>query len=383
MSNQFLMPQKVIFGKNSLNECFSSIIFPGNKAFIVTDKSMIKLGYINEITDILTERHVDYFIFDEVNFEPNDICINYGLKLYKENECDFLIGFGGGSPVDAMKAISIMLSSNKSLPEYIKQSFDEIRPYMIAIPTTAGTGSEATQFTIITDTITNIKMLIKGQRVIPDLSIIYPKFTISLPPKVTVSTGIDALCHAIEAYISKKSNPLSDIYAMDAIKKIFTYLPICFKDPSNIEAREQMSIASFEAGCAFNNSSVTLIHGMSRPIGANFHIPHGLSNAVLMYECLLFVKDCSAGKFAEISRTIGYKMSDNDTLACQYFFDSLKNLLQTLQIPSLKDIILNQEQFLSLIDKMAQDAIDSGSPSNIVKLIEKKDIKSIYYSLIK
>ena len=152
---------------------------------------------------------------------------------------------------------------------------------MVAVPTTAGTGSEATQFTIITDTKRDIKMLIGAKELIPDLVLLHPEFTMTAPANVTVSSGLDALIHAIEAFLSKKAQPLTDTFALSAIQRIFQYLPEVLKDSSDKEARKQMSYAALEAGIAFNNSSVTLIHGMSRPIGALFHVPHGLANAML------------------------------------------------------------------------------------------------------
>lgn len=383
MSNQFLMPAKIYVGKNALVDCFNNLQFPGSHAMIVTDEAMIKFGYIDTVTAILKEKNVEFTIFDKVNFEPTDTCINEGATVYKSNLCDFLIGLGGGSPIDAMKAIAMVTSSKKLLSEYTSTIFDQNRPFMIAIPTTAGTGSETTQFTIITDTQRDIKMLLKGPKVLPDVAIVDPLFTLSTPEKVTAATGIDALCHAIEAYTSKKAQPLSSLYALDAIKKIFISLPECFNTPTNIDAREQMSLAAFEAGCAFNNASVTLIHGMSRPIGANFHIPHGLSNAVLMYACLEHVKVAAQDRFATIAREINCTTSLNDEVACTDFFHALENLLQMLCIPSLKDIITDKERFIMSIDKMSTDAYDSGSPSNSLCDITIDDMKSIYLKLIK
>lgn len=382
MSNQFLMPSKVYVGKNALEDCFNSIQFHGTNALIVTDESMVKLGYINTLTTLLKNKNIAFSIFDKVNFEPTDTCINEGVITYKSNACDFIIAIGGGSPIDAMKAIAMAVSSNRPLSDYTSHVFDQARPFMIAIPTTAGTGSETTQFTIITDTSQDIKMLLKGPKLMPDISIIDPSFTLSTPSKVTASTGIDALCHAIEAYTSKKAQPLSSLYALDAIKKIFVNLPLCFNEPTNINAREQMSLAAFEAGCSFNNASVTLIHGMSRPIGANFHIPHGLSNAVLMYACLDFVKTDAQEKFAIIAREIKCTSSNNNEEACNDFFFALENLLRTLCIPKLNEIIEDKVTFNSLIDKMAKDAYDSGSPANSLRKITVEDIKSIYTQLI-
>ncbi|MEG0394743.1 iron-containing alcohol dehydrogenase [Anaerorhabdus sp.] len=382
MSNQFLMPSKVYLGKNALIDCFNTIQIPGKKALLVTDESMVKFGYVNTLIKLLEIKNTSYEIFDQVNFEPTDNCVMKGLELYQSTQCDFLIGLGGGSPLDAMKAIAMIASSDKPLTDYTSSSFEQTRPSMIAIPTTAGTGSETTQFTIITDTKRDIKMLLKGSKVLPDIAIIDPSFTLSAPSKVTASTGIDALCHAVEAYTSKKAQPLSSLYALDAIKKIFVSLPLCFSEPSNIDAREQMSIAAFEAGCAFNNASVTLIHGMSRPIGANFHIPHGLSNAVLMYSCLKYVENEAQDQFATIAREINCTTSLNDRVACTDFFNALNNLLKTLYIPDLKDIIDDKDQFKSLIDKISKDAYDSGSPSNSLRNITVEDIQTIYTDLI-
>ena len=376
------MPKKILIGEQSLSSFSSTISNLGKKALIVTDESMIKLGHISKLEDLLLDNQIEYVIFDKINYEPTDNSIYEGAFMYKDTQCDFLIALGGGSPIDAMKAIAITVSSSEPLSSFTNKTFESNRPYMIAIPTTAGTGSETTQFTIITDTKRNIKMLLKGPNLIPDIAIIDPLFTISVPPHITAATGIDALCHAIESFTSKKAQHLSSLFALDAIKLIFEYLPLCYKEPTNLIAREKMSLASFEAGCAFNNSSVSLIHGMSRPIGANFHIAHGLSNAVLMYECLDYISNISHKKFAEIAKIISKNESLNEQELVDYFFSSLKNLLSELNIPTLKDIIDDKDKFNALIDKMSQDAIDSGSPSNLEKDISINDIKNIYKKLI-
>lgn len=382
MSQLFLMPQFVITGENSLQGSIPSLVKFGNKALIVTDQSMVRFGYVNKLTNYLHENSIAYVVYDEVNFEPSDICINQGVNLYKTNNCDFLIGLGGGSPIDAMKAIGLMQNHNGDISDFMGNTYTGTTPAMIAIPTTAGTGSETTQFTIITDTKNNIKMLLKGSSLIPTMAILDATFTMTAPPTVTAATGIDALCHAIEAYTSKKSQPLSDIFALDAIAKIFKYLPLCYNEPTNRYAREQMALASFEAGCSFNNSSVTLIHGMSRPIGANFHIAHGLSNAVLLYACIDFAKDAIFDRLAHIARYANLSTQTDDQQATEDFMNELKKLLQVLDIPTLGSIIDDHQLFLQLLDKMTIDAIDSGSPGNTIKEVSKKDIENIYTSLL-
>ena len=174
--------------------------------------------------------------------------INKGLELYKENGCDFLVALGGGSPIDSMKAIAALVANGGNISDYMGKIIGGELPTTVAIPTTAGTGSEATQFTIITDTQNDVKMLLKGAVLMPDYAIIDPQFTMTAPPKITAATGLDALTHAAEAYTSKLAQPLSDTFALSAIKRIFKYLPVAFHDGKNVEAREQMSIAALEAG---------------------------------------------------------------------------------------------------------------------------------------
>lgn len=381
MSEFFLMPKFVVTGENSLQDSFSTISNFGKKTLIVTDQSMVRFGYLKIITDLLSKNNISYIVFDEVNFEPTDICIANGAHLFRDNSCDFLIGLGGGSPIDAMKAIALTHNHPGKISDFMGKSYLGDTPPMLAIPTTAGTGSETTQYTIITDTENDVKMLLKGPSLIPTMAILDSSLTMTVPPLITASTGIDALCHAIEAYTSKKSQSLANMYALDAISKIFKYLPICYKEPTNRIAREQMVLASFEAGCAFNNSSVTLIHGMSRPIGANFHIAHGLSNAVLLYACLDFAKDAIYDKLAKIARYTNISLANDDIQATNDLLFQLKSLLLYLEIPSLNSLIKDHEVYLQLIDKMATDAVNSGSPNNTIKNITTDDIKKIYASL--
>lgn len=217
--------------------------------------------------------------------------INEGVRLYKENNCDFCIGIGGGSPLDSAKAIQAMAALNGNIVEYAGREIAGNFPPLVLIPTTAGTGSEATKFLCVTDSSTDTKYLLKGDDLLPDVAIVDPAFSKTAPPSVTAATGMDALTHAVEAFTSRKANTLTDTYALSAIKRIFKYLPIAYNDGNNMKAREEMSIAAYEAGVCINNSSVTLVHGMSRPIGAMFHVPHGISNAMLIKECLSYALD--------------------------------------------------------------------------------------------
>lgn len=214
-----------------------------------------------------------YAVCDCINTEPTDTMIAEGLEVYQKNGCDCLIGIGGGSPLDAMKAIAVGTTSSALLASYMGKEISGVIPPMAAIPTTAGTGSEVTKFTIITNTKTDVKMLLKGEVLLPKLAIVDASLSESTPQSVTAATGLDALTHAIEAYTSKQAQPLTDALAISAAKRIFRYLPLAYQDGKNREAREEMAAAALEAGICINNSSVTIVHGMSRPIGALFHVP--------------------------------------------------------------------------------------------------------------
>lgn len=382
MAREFIVPGQMISGSGALDMAQETLGGLGKKAMIVTDKVMIDLGNCAKVENALKSQGVEYAIYSEIAGEPTDVMIEKGLALYKEEGCDFLVALGGGSPIDSMKAIGSLVENGGSISDYMGKVIDVKMPPMVAIPTTAGTGSEATQFTIITDTKKDIKMLLKGKVLIPSLAIIDPQFTVTAPPKITAATGLDALCHAVEAYTSRKAQTLSDTFALSAVKRIFKFLPVAFHDGKNEEARVQMSVAALEAGIAFNNSSVTLIHGMSRPIGALFHVAHGLSNAMLMKECLSFALEGAYDRFADLGRAIEVATAkDSDEEAGKKFLDAVVALTEELETPTLEEFGINKEKFFEVIEKMAYDAMDSGSPQNTQRDITQADVEQMYRNL--
>lgn len=382
MAREFIVPGKIISGSGALEAAESALKAFGKKALIVTDKVMIDLGNCAKVESALKNEGVDYVIYSDITGEPTDVMIDGGVKVYKENGCDFIVALGGGSPIDSMKAIASLIENGGSISDYMGKVIDVPVPPMVAIPTTAGTGSEATQFTIITDTKKDIKMLLKGAVLMPTLAIIDPQFTMTAPPKITAATGLDALCHAVEAYTSRKAQTLSDTFAVSAVKRIFKFLPVAFKDGKNEEARVEMSVAALEAGIAFNNASVTIIHGMSRPIGALFHVAHGLSNAMLMKECLKFALPGAYDRFADLGRAIGAaKDEDSDEAAAEKFLKEIENITKVLETPTLEEYGIDREKFFSVIDKMAFDAMASGSPQNTKRDVSEEDVKQIYRNL--
>lgn len=379
MTFNFTSAPRTVIGEGALEQSAAYISEMGKKALIVTGKIITKSGLVQKLQDFLSSLKIDSVIFNDLPGEPDDLMINAGLKIYKEQHCDFIIGLGGGTPLDTAKAIGAMSVLPGNLIDYAGKEIKGVFPPLVLIPTTAGTGSEATKFFVYTDTKTDAKLLLKGDALLPELAIVDFNYTISSPVGITVATGMDALTHAVEAYTSKKANPLTDIYCLDAIKKIFKYLPKAAADGNDKEARSNMAIAAYEAGVCINNSSVTLVHGMSRPIGALFHVPHGISNAMLIVECLRFALDGALDRFAILAKEIGAaKNEDDDRTAAEKFLVALENLTKELKIPTLKEYGIDIAKFKAVEEKMASDAIASGSPGNTRKEVTKADEIQIY-----
>lgn len=380
--SHFVIPNHTVVGTNVLGEAAPLLKKMGNKAFIVTGRHVAVSYMMKQLTALLDENGIGCVIFDGITGEPTDTMIENGVEMLKSSGCDFIIGIGGGSPLDSAKAIAAMAVNEGSIADYNgKEITGEILP-LAAIPTTAGTGSEATKFTVITDSEKGIKMLLKGDVLVPKLAIVDSSFTVGAPKSVTSATGLDALTHAVEAYTSRKAFSMTDTLAVSAVKRIMKYLPIAYKEPDNSLAREQMSIAALEAGICINNSSVTIVHGMSRPIGALFHVPHGMSNAMLLKECLSFAVSGAYEKFANLGRETGVASdSDSDETAAEKFIDSLQNICDVCEIPTLEQYGIDRDEYYSKISKMATDAVASGSPANTVKEVTVYDCIEIYKKL--
>ncbi len=447
-SYQLIMPKQIFYGEGALEQAAPVIAGCGSKALIVTDPVMVKLKNVEAVQEMLAGAGVEYAVFAGVTGEPTDRMVEAGKTVWDQEKCDFLIAVGGGSPIDTMKAIGVVAVKGGSINDWYGKEITGTLPPMAAIPTTSGTGSEATQFTIITNTEADIKMLLKGRNLMPDMAVDDPRFTRTTPPAITAATGLDALCHAAEAYTSRKAQPMTDTLAVSAVKRIFKYLPVCYAAAarqdhreagtaaesdyreagtaaesdyretgtpaesdhreagtaagkqdhqkqaaaeangceaaiSAEEARMQMSLAALEAGIAFNNASVTVIHGMSRPIGALFHVPHGISNAMLLCACFAYVYREAADRFADLGRAMGAAGGeDTDLEAAEKFIRACRELCEFCRIPTPEEYGIDREEFLEKIPKMTRDALASGSPANTRKLLSEEDISVIYRSLL-
>lgn len=363
MAFQVLMPRKSIIGPDAISLAKDAIKSLGSNALIISGKIVEKSGIVRKLTESLDMVGVTYHIFTEIIGEPDDRMIEEAKKVFDKEKCDMIIGIGGGSPQDSAKAVS-------ALSGYVP---------IVLIPTTAGSGSEATKFYCVTEAATDTKKLITDEKVIPSLAVIDPSLSVTAPKSVTAATGMDALTHAVEAYTSKKATPFTDIFALSAIKRVFEFLPRAYENGEDIEARAELAFAAYEAGICINNASVTLVHGMSRPIGALFHVPHGMSNAMLIDTCLSFAKDGCMERFAEIGRALGTQGSAEE--CADSFFIYLKDLIKTIEIPNLSDYGIHKEEFFKKISKMAEDALASGSPGNTIKAVTKEDMMELYKRL--
>ncbi|MFC2035439.1 iron-containing alcohol dehydrogenase [Chloroflexota bacterium] len=356
------------------------------KALIVTDTIMANLPVMTDIRNSLEQAGLQYTIFDGVHSEPTTEIVQEGLKVFKEDSCDFVIAVGGGSPIDAAKAISVMVTNPGSIENYmgVGKIAKEGVP-MVAIPTTAGTGSEVTPYTIITETNTNVKMLINSPKVIPRLAIVDFMLTLSCPPGITASIGLDALTHSIEAYVSLKAQPMSDAFCLSAIELISKNLRQAWADGNNEEAREKTMLGALQAGISFSNASVALVHGMSRPIGAYFHVPHGASNAALLPLIMDFSYRANPTRYAHIARAMGEDIAGKTDLeTARLAVKAVEKLTSDIKVLSLSQLGVDLEKLGRLASQMAEDAIASGSPANNPRQATKDEIIELYkraYSL--
>ena len=375
-------PKTTYYGRNAFQNVGMEAALKGKKALIISDKIMESLGYVKDCQQQLQKEGVQSEVYLGVNSEPTDQYVAEALNILKREQCELVISLGGGSCLDTAKAIAVLATNDGYIGDYMggKKIAENSPVPHIAIPTTAGTGSEATDVTVITNTSNDVKMMIKQPAFMPDVAIVDPLLTLSSPKNVTAATGVDALSHAIEAYLSKKAHPMTDSLALSAMKLIISNLLTAYNDGENVDARESMSLGSYQAGMAFTNASVCLVHGMSRPIGALFHVPHGISNAMLLPAVLEFSKEACVDRLADIGRLFDSK---NESLsneeAAEVAVQSVKNLCLQLKIPNLKGWGIDQKAFENVVEKMAFDAIDSGSPGNNPKVPTFTELVELYH----
>lgn len=379
--NEINLPRRICIGGGTLAETGALMQAAGlSRALIVTDAYLVQSGLVDRLQTALAKSGCHGAVFSETVPDPTVAVVEAALKIVREGEFDCIIGFGGGSPIDTSKAVAALALAPRSIPSLkVPTVTDTPGLPIIAIPTTAGTGSEATRFTIITDETTDEKMLCAGLAFLPSLAVIDYELTLTKPRRLTADTGIDSLTHAIEAYVSKKANAFSDAMALSAMKLIAPHLRTACDDPSNRPAREAMMLGAHHAGIAFSNASVALVHGMSRPIGAFFHVPHGLSNAMLLPVVTRYSVPAATARYADCARAMGVVGDDcADQLATARLVEELERLNADLDVPGPGAYGISKEHWDELLPVMSEQAIASGSPANNPMSADAAAIAELY-----
>ena len=350
-----------------------------SRPLLVTDPFMVQCGYARRVEEQLEASGFEFGVFSDCVPDPTTDSVYAALANLRGGEYDSVVGLGGGSSLDTAKAVAVLGRHGGAMREYkVPAAVDSGLP-VIAIPTTAGTGSEATRAAVITDTETDEKMLCMGLGLVPVAALVDFELTLSMPYRLTADTGIDSLCHALEAYVSRKANPFTDSVALTAMRTIYQNIRTACAEPDNRGAREAMMLAATQGGIAFSNASVTLIHGMSRPIGALFHVPHGLSNAMLLPEITAWSVPGAEERYAHSARTMGIATdSDSNGVALGKLVDGLRQLNTDLSVPGPGAYGIDEATWFDSLDLMAEQALASGSPDNNPRIPQAPEIVELY-----
>ncbi len=349
------------------------------RPFLVTDPYMVSAGILDQISAPLTAAGLPWGLFGDCVPDPTTDSVNAALAQLREGEYDCLVALGGGSSLDTAKAVAVLARHGGAMRDYKVPAPVHSALPLVAIPTTAGTGSEVTRAAVITDTQTQEKMLCMGLGLVPEAALVDFELTLSMPFRLTADTGIDSLCHALEAYVSRRANPFTDSIALTAMQSIHRHIRTACAEPANREAREAMMLAATQGGIAFANASVTLIHGMSRPVGAHFHVPHGLSNAMLLPEVTAWSVSGAPARYAHCARVMGLATdADADARAVDQLIRGLQQLNADLEVPGPREYGIDASRWQDSLEEMAAQALASGSPANNPRVPEAADIVALY-----
>lgn len=379
MEFDFYLPAKVHFGKNKILEIGKICTQYGKKALIVTGRSSTKkTGLLYKVIDLLKEEGLSSIVFDEIRSNPLTTTIQRGADILRDNNCDLVIGLGGGSTLDAAKAIAFSAANPGSIIDYIYgKEGNEALP-IIAVTTTAGTGSEGDCLAVLTDPETNDKKSLKSTYIYPKESIVDPELMTTLPPHIIAATGFDALCHSIEAYIAKKSNPITEALALKAIEMVTEYLPVVYKDPSNIDAWEKVTLANTIGGMVIDCSGVTLLHGLEHPVSGLLNVVHGEGLAALMITLMKYTYKSSSEKFKEIAKAMGEEVEGLATEDAAFrCIKAIEKLLSKINLsPTLSELGVKEEHIEWLSNNALKTMSYAINNNPIVPTLD--EIKQLY-----
>jgi len=374
-------PRLLAIGGGALAELPGMLARLGlTRPLIVTDPYIRDCGILERAAALLDRARIGSELFADTVPDPTTTVVEAGARVLSGGGFDSLIAIGGGSSIDTAKAMNVLAANGGRMRDWkVPAEIPETGLPLVAIPTTAGTGSEVTRFTVITDTESDEKMLIAGLACCPLAAIVDYELTLSMPLRLTADTGLDSLTHAIEAYVSRRASPYTDGLARQAMGLIARHIRTACAEPGNRAAREAMMLGATTAGMAFSNSSVALVHGMSRPIGAFFHVPHGLSNAMLLPEITAFSAPAALDRYADCARAMGIAdEGEGSQAAVARLLDELRRLNQDLKVPSPRAYGIDRARYEELLPVMASQALASGSPANNPRVPSNDEIIELY-----
>ncbi|MCS6174679.1 L-threonine dehydrogenase [Shewanella baltica] len=366
MAAKFFIPSVNVLGQGAVDDAIGDIKTLGFKhALIVTDKPLVKIGLVGEVAEKLGQNGITSTIYDGVQPNPTVTNVEAGLALLKANKCDFVISLGGGSPHDCAKGIALVATNGGSIKDYegLDQSAKPQLP-LVAINTTAGTASEMTRFCIITDEARHIKMAIVDKHTTPLLSVNDPELMLKKPASLTAATGMDALTHAVEAYVSIAANPITDACAIKAMELIQANLVNAVQNGQDINAREQMAYAQFLAGMAFNNASLGYVHAMAHQLGGFYDLPHGVCNALLLPHVQEYNAQVVPARLKDIAKAMGVDVSSmTDEQGASAAIAAIKKLSVAVKIPENLTLLgVKAEDIPTLADNALKDACGFTNP---------------------
>ena len=379
-------PSKIVLGTGAVAEVGEHTGLHGNKALLVATEGRFD-AHGERVLESLRDSGVEAVTYTNVRPDPTIANVEGAYELWRAEDCDVIVTLGGGSPIDTGKAVGVLATNSGSIRDFgvDRAGYEGVPnpiPPLVAVNTTAGTGSEATRSIVVTDDEASTKFLVVSENVVPDVAIEDPELTRSLPQSHTAFTGIDALTHAIEAFVSVRSYSVTDEYARNAIRRIAGSLRRAWANGDDIEARTEMMIGQLQAGQAFTNASVALVHGMARPLGAQLHVPHGLANALVLPYVMDFSAMGAPEKYAEIARMLDAADGTTpDRKAAKAASDAVLELCATVNLASyLEEFgeVPDRETYLEAIPKMATDAVDSGSPDNNPRKPTEAEIEELF-----
>jgi len=378
MSSTFFIPAVNIMGLGCLDEAMTAIRNYGfRKALIVTDAGLAKAGVADKLAGLLAIQDIDSVIFDGARPNPSIANVEHGLGLLKESQCDFVVSLGGGSPHDCAKGIALCATNGGQIRDYegVDRSSKPQLP-LIAINTTAGTASEMTRFCIITDEARHVKMAIVDRNVTPLMSVNDPALMVAMPKGLTAATGMDALTHAVEAYVSTAANPITDACALKAVTLISNNLRLAVRDGKDLAARENMAYAQFLAGMAFNNASLGFVHAMAHQLGGFYDLPHGVCNAVLLPHVQSFNASVCATRLADVGRAMGVdSLGSSAEEGAQAAIAAIRDLARDVDIPAgLRELGVRLNDVPVLAANALKDACGLTNP----RAADQRQIEEIF-----